>query len=270
MVSHRMLQIIVLALSLSSLSSAQNAGTIAALTPSAAPCASGFELVRLAGAVSNQSLSPSEAAYVSTRNSQVLPNAWKAYLQNVQGTNVTLPDYVLSALNGSGTAPKLGLATSGGGYRAAIFGAGVINALDSRNSSSQKAGTGGLLQAASYISGLSGGSWLLTSFAQSNFPTIQDLVFGPATVPKAGGFGGWNAQFDIVAPNNDTAKDTAFLISIVEEVSGKFKAGYPLSINDIWSRLLARHFVNGTFGSDFFGNDSTHGAGITFNNITNV
>lgn len=47
--------------------------------------------------------------------------------------------------------PSIGIAVSGGGMRAALFGAGVVNALDSRN------GTfGGLLQSSSYITALSG------------------------------------------------------------------------------------------------------------------
>lgn len=48
-----------------------------------------------------------------------------------------------------------GIATSGGGLRASLYGAGTIAALDSRNETN----IGGLLQLAEYSSGLSGGSW---------------------------------------------------------------------------------------------------------------
>ena len=61
------------------------------------------------------------------------------------------------------------IATSGGGYRAAMFGAGVMMGLDGRNQTSVSAGTGGLLQAIDHLSGLSGGSWLVTSLAQAKF-----------------------------------------------------------------------------------------------------
>jgi lysophospholipase len=51
---------------------------------------------------------------------------------------------------------RVGIAISGGGLRAALYGAAVINALDARNESAKAAGTGGLLQVASYMSALSG------------------------------------------------------------------------------------------------------------------
>lgn len=48
-----------------------------------------------------------------------------------------------------------GIAISGGGLRASLYGAGVLSAIDNRNSST----AGGLWQLASHLSGLSGGSW---------------------------------------------------------------------------------------------------------------
>lgn len=74
--------------------------------------------------------------------------------------------------------PTVGIAVSGGGFRAALVGAGTFNALDGRNSSSVQAGTGGVLQLASYMTGLSGGSWFVGSFAINDQPTIYDLVLG--------------------------------------------------------------------------------------------
>ncbi|THH03849.1 hypothetical protein EW145_g5959 [Phellinidium pouzarii] len=242
-----------------------------AFTPVFQNCPENFQLVRSAG-TTNQSLGPDETAYVSTRQSQVLPGAWSAYVQNVHATNMTLPDYVSSILSGS-SPPTLGVTTSGGGYRASIFGAGVLNALDGRNTSSGNAGTGGLLQAATYLAGLSGGSWLVTSAFQANFPTFQEVIFGPpnSTSSNSTDYGGWNAHFDIVAPNNDTAKDLAFYLDIIDEIGGKEEAGFPVTIADFWTRLLARHFVNGTNLVNFFNEtSSTHGAGILFSAIANT
>lgn len=241
-----------------------------AYTPQVSSCPQNFQLVRSAG-LTSQTLSPDESSYISARQSQVLPGAFKSYLANVQATNVTLPDYVSSILGGSSNSslPTLGIATSGGGYRASIFGAGVINALDGRNASSVSAGTGGLLQAATYLSGLSGGSWLVTSAMQANFPTFHDVIFGSSDTSPSG-YGGWNAQFDITAPNNSTAKDLEFVLGVVQEVTGKHDAGFPVTVADVWARLLARHFVNGTQSSDFFGSNSTHGAGVLFSQIANT
>ncbi|KAF8432987.1 lysophospholipase catalytic domain-containing protein [Boletus edulis BED1] len=240
-----------------------------AYTPVAGVCPNGFTLVRMAGSPGHQSLSASEAAYVQARRSQVIPQAWKTYLANVEATKVALPSYVSSILNGSSCeTPSFGIATSGGGYRAAIFGAGVLNALDGRNVSSNSAGIGGLLQAATYIAGLSGGSWFLTSLAQANFPTMQELVFGfPNPIVANNSWGGWNAEYSIDAPSSNPVTVTEYLINLIEELEGKYRAGYPVTFADFWSRTLARHFVNGTFSSNFFDESYTHGAGILWSSV---
>lgn len=73
--------------------------------------------------------------------------------------------------------PNIGLAVSGGGYRAMLNGAGAIAAWDSRSPGSNDTGAlGGLLQSATYLSGLSGGGWLVGSIYTNNFTTIQDAL----------------------------------------------------------------------------------------------
>lgn len=239
-------------------------------TPVSGACPLGFTLVRMAGSLpGNQTLSTSEASYVQARRSQVIPQAWKTYLANVEATNVTLPSYASSILNGSSSQiPNFGIATSGGGYRAAIFGAGVLNALDGRNASSNSAGIGGLLQTATYLAGLSGGSWFLTSLAQANFPTIQELIFGyPNPTVANNSWGGWNAEYSIFAPSSDSITDTEYLTDLVKELQGKYDAGYAVTFADFWARALARHFANGTFSSNFYDESYTHGAGILWSSV---
>jgi lysophospholipase len=240
-----------------------------AYTPVAGACPQGFTLVRMAGSPGNQTLSTSEAAYVQARRSQVIPQAWKTYLANVEATNVTLPSYVSSILGGSSSqTPNFGIAASGGGYRAAIFGAGVLNALDGRNASSNSAGVGGLLQTATYMTGLSGGSWFLTSLAQANFPTMQELIFGSSNpIVANNSWGGWNAEYDLYAPSSDTVTNTEYLTDLAEELQGKYDAGYAVTFADFWGRALARHFVNGTFSSNFYDESYTHGAGILWSSV---
>jgi lysophospholipase len=145
---------------------------------------------------------------------------------------------------------------------------GIMNALDGRNQSSKTAGTGGLLQAASYVSALSGGSWLVTSLAMADFPTIQDLIFKPASDTHA--FGGWLANINVLQPSNDTAIVTQYITTLFGEIAGKLKAGFPVGWADVWSRALARHFVNGTTSENLLSNATNHGAGITFSSIANV
>lgn len=74
--------------------------------------------------------------------------------------------------------PTVGIAVSGGGFRAALVGAGMFNAFDGRNKSAVKAGTGGVLQLASYMTGLSGGAWFVSSLAINSHPSMHDLILG--------------------------------------------------------------------------------------------
>lgn len=62
-----------------------------------------------------------------------------------------------------------------------MVGAGTFAALDGRNESAVQAGTGGVWQLASYMTGLSGGSWFVGSLAINSNPPIQELVLGSPT-----------------------------------------------------------------------------------------
>ncbi|KAI0792492.1 lysophospholipase [Abortiporus biennis] len=242
----------------------------AAYAPKFSPCPRGTSLLRSAGTgvgKSKQRLSSAEAEYVAKRQALVIPEAWRAYLSNVESVarhnNIVIPHYLSSILSSSAEErPNLGIATSGGGYRAAIFGGGVLSVLDGRNQTSVSQGTGGLLQAATYLSGLSGGSWLVSSLAQSDFPLIPEVIFG--TSPA---FTGWNTEISFVQPSANLTLTEEFLIGLAEETAGKVEAGFPVSVADLWARAISRHFVNGTTLSNFFDTNLTHGAGETFSSI---
>jgi len=99
--------------------------------------------------------------------------------------------------------PIIGLAISGGGYRALLNGAGFLAAVDKppAASSVHKRGGGeanptppsleGLLQSSTYLVGLSGGSWLISSFAINGFKPIIDYINGKM------GFSVWQFQHPI-------------------------------------------------------------------------
>ena len=56
-------------------------------------------------------------------------------------------------------------------------GAGALAAFDNRTAGATGTGQlGGVLQAATYLSGLSGGSWLVGSLFVQNFTTVQSIV----------------------------------------------------------------------------------------------
>jgi len=112
------------------------------------PCPDSSALLRTFPA-SNQTLSAGETTYVAGR-AQGLPQAWKDWLGDGSSLGYDLSKF--AAL------PNVGLAVSGGGFRASLFGAGIVAALDGRNETAKDKGTGGLLQVTQYMSGLSGAS----------------------------------------------------------------------------------------------------------------
>lgn len=147
--------------------------------------------------------------------------------------------------------PNIGIAFSGGGYRALLNGAGEFAAFDSRTPGSTAAGhLGGLLQSATYFAGLSGGSWLLGSIVVNNFTTVQKLQ-GSDTV--------WDFTNNILAPEGELhiVDTTRYYNDLHDEVSAKEDAGFDVSLTDYWSRALSRQFVNYTDG----------GPGITYSSI---
>lgn len=118
-------------------------------------------------------ISTSEVDWVTARRAEAV-SAWSSYLNN-PALNLTGFD-VSSFLSNTTNLPNVGIASSGGGYRAMLNAAGVFNAFDSRNSSSVAQGTGGILQLATYMAGLSGGSWFTGSLAINDFPTVWQLA----------------------------------------------------------------------------------------------
>jgi lysophospholipase len=79
----------------------------------------------------------------------VIKQAWTDWIGDGSALGYSLSDF-------NSNYARVGIAISGGGYRAAQYGAGVLSGLDARNSSAKAAGTGGLVQVTTYLSGLSG------------------------------------------------------------------------------------------------------------------
>ncbi|KAJ7084311.1 phospholipase B [Mycena belliarum] len=209
----------------------------------------------------NQTLHPSEVQYVEGRLNKTVQDAWNAWLGDGSGLG-----YNLSAFQGH--FPKVGLAIPGGGLRAAQYGAGCLSGLDARNDSSKAAGTGGLLQVASYMTGLSGGSWVTGSLFFNNWPTIKDLVFG-----NGGNLDGWKLDLPFVSPDGDNvfSKDNQYFYgSILWSVIAKAQAGIDTSITDPWSRAISYHFLNQTNRHNFFTNSTAHGAGQLWSDIPRI
>ena len=108
------------------------------------------------------SLSENEAAYI-TRRKHLADQALMTWLEKIWGSRASVPACKL---------PTLALAMSGGGPKAGLLAAGVIQGLDIRDTSYPASG---LLQSMTYISALSGGSLTLAGTMGNNFAQISTL-----------------------------------------------------------------------------------------------
>ncbi|SCV68564.1 BQ2448_685 [Microbotryum intermedium] len=231
---------------------------IAYLHPSDAPrlvsCPSAPLLNRTGSPLSNnQTLESREAEYMDTRNN-VLRGTWSSYLGNGNDTGYNT-SAIINAI------PQISLACSGGGLRASQYCVGTLAGLDARNSTN----AGPLLQLSSYLSGLSGGSWAISSVALNDLgPTdLYSMVLGLNGAP------GWKLDLDILAPGGllGISENKNYYNVILDDVRAKANAGYPVSLVDIWGRALALHFFNGTTRNSFYNTSALNDQGLLFQSI---
>ncbi|KAL2065664.1 hypothetical protein VTL71DRAFT_3334 [Oculimacula yallundae] len=135
---------------------------------------------------------------------------------------------------GTANLPTVALTTSGGGYRSLLSGAGVIQALDDRDSA---VSTSGLYQALTYQAGLSGGSWLMSSLAGNNYPTVSFLKEDL-----------WKEAFRDSLLDPGTLLVAAAYGEILSSVAKKDKAGFDTTLTDPWGRLLSYQLLRGSWG----------------------
>jgi len=205
-------------------------------------------LVRLAGSPThrNQTLSPAEQGFRQGRRGITAP-LWRQFFLNGPGKATGYQTTPLMA-PGQSDWPVLGIAHSGGGERATLYGAAVIQALDSRTISSP---IGGVYQLASYCTGLSGGSWLISAMASANYPTIPDLI------PQL------NLQTDVIMPAGFTLTTFLFLHNLLTTALQKMYAGFTISLTDIWAAALSYHFSPGAGAQ-------SPGTGVLFSSLQNT
>ncbi|KAJ5580562.1 hypothetical protein N7450_006863 [Penicillium hetheringtonii] len=190
-------------------------------------------------------LSSNETDWLKKRREKT-QTALSDFFGHVKVGDYDVKSYLEKHKSNSSNIPNIGIAVSGGGYRALMNGAGAIKAFDSRTDNATTEGhLGGLLQSATYLSGLSGGSWLLGSIYINNFTTIDKLQthsdgavwqFGNSILegPDTGGI--------------QLLDSASYYKDIADAVDGKKKAGYDTSITDIWGRALAYQMFNATDG----------------------
>lgn len=172
----------------------------------------------------NDVISQDEYSYIAARQVKTSDNLIN-FLDDLK-----IPDYNQTSFSDyfdilNQTTINVGLAFSGGGFRALFTGAGEIMALDSRttNDSSLK----GLLDSSAYISGLSGGSILLSTLLFNNWTSVEELINSNTTI--------WNTT------NPPVSSDLTFWTGLLEEVMPKKEAGYEITLVDLYGRILSRY-----------------------------
>jgi lysophospholipase len=208
--------------------------------PQAVTCPSERPTIRKA-----TNISPSEVAWLQKRrNNTVEPMIEFLSRMNISGFDAT--SYVNGVKGIASQLPNIGIAVSGGGYRALMNGAGFVAAADNRTSNSTNTGqVGGLLQATTYLAGLSGGGWLVGSLYTNNFTTVTQLRDG-SSQSSVWQFG--NSIFEGPDRGIQILSSAEYYHTIADEVSSKSDAGFNTSITDYWGRALSYQLVNATNG----------------------
>jgi lysophospholipase len=154
--------------------------------------------------------------------------------------------YINNLRGNTSALPNIGIAMSGGGYRALMNGAGFIAAADNRTpGTTDPGGIGGLLQATTYVTGLSGAGWLVGSLYSNNFSTVVDLMQGSS------GSAVWDFENSIFeGPKEGIAviSTVSYWGDIRDAVTSKADAGFQTSITDYWGRALSYQLINATDG----------------------
>ncbi|KAI9605684.1 hypothetical protein H4Q26_004049 [Puccinia striiformis f. sp. tritici PST-130] len=194
--------------------------------------------------------------------------------------------------------PNIGIAMSGGGIRALIGGAGILDALDNRNPDAVGAGTGGILQLTNYITGLSGlvsscifkgidtSTALLTLIYSWNFfkwiLVDRFMVSPPSFYPGHSKNAKQFLRFDRATSNFPTftsLNQTLWRLTesssytgwnsvkrypkAIQQAKRKHKSGFPISLVDMDPEIL-------TLLSFSLRNDTHHGSKVLFSSIRNT
>lgn len=209
--------------------------------PATVDCPSTRPVIRNAARVS-----PQESDWLRTRRA----NTAQPMMDFLRGSNIDgfdAPAYIESHRTNFTALPNVGIAVSGGGYRAMMNGAGFIAAADLRTpGATDKGGIGGLLQLSTYVAGLSGGGWLVGSIYANNFSTVTALRDGSQ------GSSVWKLDRSILQGPKEKGLSIVNTASYWDDVHSavetKADAGYNTTITDYWGRTLSYQLINATDG----------------------
>lgn len=172
---------------------------------------------------SASTLSSEETSWLETRRKKTVP-ALKEFFGRVDINDFDASGYIESHAGNSSSLPNIGIAISGGGFDAFMNGAGALKAFDNRTEGATAKGQlGGLLQSATYVAALSGGSWLLASVFVNNFTAVSTLQEN---------LWDFTSQNVLVGPASMSA--VQFWGNITAQVKAKEEAGFVTSSPDFW------------------------------------
>lgn len=199
------------------------ASDLSGYAPRYVSCPSHALVREASGKVSSQ-----EKEWIEARHKKTTPSL-RTFLQTK--TNLSEKEILLATAHDI----NIGLAFSGGGFRAMLTGAGAMAAMDNRTKGSYEHGLGGLLESASYVSGLSGGNWLVGSLVMNNWISVEEIVRHKEL---------WNLQNTLLLPSGLSLDTIDFYNRIDKDVTAKKEAGFDTLITDIWARALSRRFLS--------------------------
>ncbi|KAI2777528.1 lysophospholipase catalytic domain-containing protein [Daldinia loculata] len=191
-------------------------------------------------------LSQSEQSWLRNRRNKTI-DPMLEFFKQANLSDFDAVSYVSSNSQNFSIVPNIGIAVSGGGYRALMNGAGFIAAADSRTPGSTDAGgIGGLLQSSTYLAGLSGGGWLVGSIFANNFSSVVQLRDGYQ------GSSLWQFSNSIFAGPKERGisivNTVEYWDDVKDQVDEKRDAGYDTSITDYWGRALSYQLINAPNG----------------------
>jgi lysophospholipase len=212
----------------------------AGYAPAIVNCPSDRPVVRSANG-----LSTNETLWLKARRNQTM-QPMQDFLTRMNISGFDAAGYIQQHAQNATALPNIAIAASGGGYRAFMNGGGAFKAFDNRTANSTNKGQlGGLLQASTYVAGLSGGSWLVASIFANNFSSVEDLqadTQGSVYQLDRSIFQG-PAKSGISIVNEVT-----YFGDLNNQVSSKANAGFDVTLTDFWARALSFQFINALEG----------------------
>jgi len=195
-------------------------------------------------------LSQQETEWLQKRRPNTI-DPMREFLERVNIEGFDVGQYINNHRDNTTALPNIAISFSGGGYRALLNGAGALAAFDSRTTNSTSAGhLGGILQASTYVSALSGGGWMIGSIYANNFTSVE------AIINKGEDSAIWQFQNSLFKgpPTKgiqllSTAQYYDNLVSTVKEKSDSPAGDFNTSITDVYGRGLSFQLINASDGA---------------------